>query len=104
MSLMNVLPIPTAPPRSPKKTRGPRPIPTSTLLRIVIDCEKELNDVETVIRMITIARAIGTIRFIDTRFSGFSYWIYSRKIEKKTMKSNRDNRFFYCVTDLSFST
>jgi len=38
--------------------------------------------------MITIARAIGTVRFIDTRFSGFSYWIYERKIEKKKFKSN----------------
>ena len=104
MSLMNVRPIPAAPPRSPKKKRGPRPIPTSTLSRIRIDCEKDLNDEETVIRMITIARAIGTIRFIDTRFSGFSYWIYRRKIEKKRMKSNRNNSFFYCVSDLSFST
>ncbi len=69
---MKVLPIPAAPPRSPKKKRGPMPIPTSTLSRIVIDCEKDLNDEETVIKMITITRAIGTIRFIDTRFSGFS--------------------------------
>ena len=104
MSLMNVFPIPLAPPRSPKKMRGPRPIPISTLLRIVIDCEKDLNDEERVIRMITIALASGTIRFIDTRFSGFSYWIYRRKIEKKRMKSNHDNPFFYCVDDLSFST
>jgi hypothetical protein len=70
----------------------------------VIDCENDLNDEERVIRMITIARAIGTVRFIDTRFSGFSYWIYRRKIEKKRMKSNRDNPFFYCANDLSFST
>src|ERR1044072_4851397 len=104
MSLINVLPIPAAPPRSPKKKSGPRPIPTSTLSRIVMDCEKDLNDEETVIRIITITRAIGTVRFIDTRFSGFSYWIYRRKIEKKKLKSNQDNSFFYCVNDLSFST
>jgi hypothetical protein len=104
MSLMNVLPIPAAPPRSPKKKRGPRPIPTSTLLRIVIDCENDLNDEETVIRIIAITRAIGTIRFIDTRFSGFSYWIYRRKIEKKKIKSNQGNPFFYCVSYLGFST
>ena len=104
MSLMKVFPNPRAPPRSPKKTRGPRPRPTSTLPRIVTDCEKELIDEETVIRMIAIRRAIGTIRFIDTRFSGFSYWIYERKIEKKKVKSNRDNPFFYCAKDLSFST
>jgi len=54
--------------------------------------------------MITIARAIGTIRFIDTRFSGFSYWIYERKIEKKKFKSNQRNPFFYCASDFSFST
>ena len=101
---MKVFPNPRAPPRSPKKTRGPRPRPTSTLPRIVTDCEKELIDEETVIRMIAIRRAIGTIRFIDTRFSGFSYWIYERKIEKKKVKSNRDNPFFYCAIDLSFST
>jgi len=101
---MKVLPNPLAPPRSPKKTRGPRPRPTSTLLRIVIDCENDVNDEEAVIRMIAIRRAIGTIRFIDTRFSGFSYWIYERKIEKKKVKSNRDNPFFYCAIDLSFST
>jgi hypothetical protein len=71
---------------------------------MVIDCEKDLKDEETVITMITIARAIGTIRFIDTRFSGFSYWIYERKIEKKKLKSNWRNPFFYCVSDLSFST
>jgi len=70
----------------------------------VIDCEKELIDEETVIRRIAIRRAIGTIRFIDTRFSGFSYWIYERKIEKKKVKSNRDNPFFYCAIDLWFST
>jgi len=47
------------------------------LLRIVIDCEKDLNDEETVMRIITITRAIGIARFIDTRFSGFSYWIFT---------------------------
>src|SRR5436190_11427041 len=104
MSLIKVLPIPFAPPRSPKKMRGPRPIPTSTLFLIVIDWEKELNDEETVIRIITIALAIGTVRFIDTRFSGFSYWIYRRKIEKKRMKSNRINSFFYCANYFSFYT
>jgi len=42
------------------------------LLRMRIDCEKDFTDEETVIASITITRAIGTIRFIDTRFSGFS--------------------------------
>jgi len=54
--------------------------------------------------MITIARAIGTVRFIDTRFSGFSYWIYERKIKKKKLKSNWRNPFFYCASSLGFST
>jgi hypothetical protein len=71
---------------------------------MVIDCEKDLSDEERVIMIITMARAIGTIRFIDTRFSGFSYWIYGRKIEKKKIKSNRTNPFFYCAIDFGFST
>jgi hypothetical protein len=52
---------------------GPRPRPISTLPPpVVIDWEYDFSVEENKMRANTIARPIGTIRFIDTRFSGFS--------------------------------
>jgi hypothetical protein len=48
----------------------------------VIDCENDLNDEETVIRRITITRALGTIRFIDTRF----FWFLLLDLQAKNRK------------------
>jgi hypothetical protein len=82
--------MPLLPPRSPRKNKGPRPRPTSTFPPpVVIDCEKEFSVEEIKMRASTIARPIGTIRFIDTRFSGFLYIGFTaNKIENKHSKSN----------------
>jgi len=69
------------------------PTPTS-ILPTEIDWEND-REVER-IKMIanTIARTMGTTRFIDIGFTGFSYWISATKVENKNNNANEKQTIF----------
>jgi hypothetical protein len=50
----------------------------------------------------TIARTMGTTRFIDTRFTGFSYWIFNDKIENKNNNANEKEIIFLLFEHCKF--
>ena len=72
MSAINGFPTPLAPPRSPRKNEGPRPIPNSYFPSLnEMDCELDHNDRDSN-KTVTNVRAQCTIALIDTRFVFFA--------------------------------
>ena len=72
MSAINGLPIPLAPPRSPRKNDGPRPSPNSYFPSLKeMACELDHSDRDSNKTVINI-RQLCIIALIDTRFVFFN--------------------------------
>ena len=89
------LPIPRAPPRSPKKNDGPSPSPSSYFpSRKEMDCELDQSDKDNK-KTVTNVRPKCTIALIDTRFVFFAGTLIPKsgfglvtKVENKFLQIN----------------